>query len=459
VGALTGRRWLALGAGAAAPFAHESGVVAFALMGLVLWAQRGKRGLARGWQGTAALLGTVGGGALLYWAIRSRFVAGSTLSADWESLAFNAAYLGQGLSWPTQWAAGALPGDPVTRALGALCVCVALLVAALHRQRTLWAGLGWIGTALTPALLLLHPNYVLYGDRLLMIAAPAVALLWAALAACLPRPLRACLLAAWTLGGLLLARDVVAQHHLHADALRSVIATADPDTPTLYLNLPSHTEQIRSPLPLWRASAGLLTDWIRLEDFLWLNAGQREFPRVTYAHAAWLAAAPDGLLTHFYGRSITPDELMPLVQSHARTFLTRWDGGWRLTEWARRLEGVEGGVLDGSVRLAVDAYVEGETVVVMLDWQRVSAMSAKWTAFVHLLCDGERLAQADGDPFANSYPLSAWAVGEAWREARWMPRPPVDRACLRVEVGLYDRTTLQRAAATDGEDALSAAVR
>jgi hypothetical protein len=333
------------------------------------------------------------------------------------------------------------------------------LVAALHRQRTLWAGLGWIGAALTPALLLLHPNYVLYGDRLLMIAAPAVALLWAALLGRLPRLLRASVLIAWALGGLLLTREVVAQHHLHADTLRSVIATADPDTPTLYLNLPSHTEQRSSPLPLWRASASLLTDWIRLEDFLWLNAGQREFSQVSYAHAAWLASVPDGLLTHFYGRSITPDELLPLVQSHARTFLTRWDGGWQLTEWARRLEGVEGAILDGSVRLAVDAHVEGETVVVTLDWQRVSAMSASWTSFVHLLCNEVLLAQADGDPFANSYPLSAWKVSEAWREARWLPLPPVDRACLRVEVGLYDRATLRRAMTAVGEDALSAAVR
>ncbi|MFQ3673897.1 MAG: hypothetical protein SNJ83_09900 [Aggregatilineales bacterium] len=456
VGALTRRGGLALLAGVAAPFAHESGVAAAALIGLALWAQGGARSVRR----YSILLAAVAGAALGYWLLRSHFVGGGGLRVDPEAVLFNAAYLGQGLSLPAQWLMGALAGDAVLRALAGLAAFSGLAVAALGRQRLLWAGLGWIGVALAPALLLLHPNYVLYGDRLLTIAAPAIALLWAALLWRLPRWAGALALIILTLGSVSMARSVIAQHRLHADALRPIIATADPDTPTLYLNLPSHTEQAASPLPLWRASAGLLTDWIDLRDFLWLNAGQREFPQVAYAHAPWLADAPPDLLTRFYGGSIAPDALPALIQQHARTFRTRWTGaGWQTVEWARRLDAVDGIAFDGALKVAAEAALDGDFVRVTLDWQRIGPLSADWTAFVHLTCDGALIAQADGDPFENSRPFSAWAEGEAWREARWLPLPAgVERGCLRVAVGLYERAALARATSDVG-DALSVPVR
>lgn len=456
VGVLTGRPRLALLAGMAAPFAHESGVVAAGLIGVMLWARGGARRVRQHW----LLLGAVAGAALGYWLLRSRFVGGGGLRVDPEAVLFNAAYLGQGLSLPAQWLMGALAGDAVLRALAGLMAFSGLAIAALGRQRLLWAGLGWIGVALAPALLLLHPNYVLYGDRLLTIAAPAIALLWSALLWKLPRGLRWVALIILMLGSVGMAHSVIAQHRLHADALRPVIATADPDTPTLYLNLPSHTEQVASPLPLWRASAGLLTDWIDLRDFLWLNAGLREFPQATYAHAPWLADAPPELLTRFYGGSIAPDALPALMQQSTRTFRARWTGaGWQTFEWARRLDAVEGATFDGALKVAAEAALVGDAVRVTLDWQRVAAPSADWTAFVHLTCDDALIAQADGDPFENSRPLSAWSEGEAWREVRWLSLPAgVGRACLRVAVGLYDRATLTRAMSDVG-DALSVLVR
>jgi hypothetical protein len=456
VGALTGRRGLALLAGAAAPFAHESGVVAAVLIGLALWTQGGARGVMRRWM----LLAAVAGAALGYWLLRSHFVGGGGLRVDPEAALFNAAYLGQGLSLPLQWLMGALAGDPVLRALVGLGAFGGLAVAALGRQRILWALLGWIAAALAPALLLLHPNYVLYGDRLLTIAAPAVALIWAALLLKLPRWAGGLALIMLTLGSVGMAHTVTAQHRLHADALRPVIITADPAAPALYLNLPSHTEQIASPLPLWRASAGLLTDWIDLRDFLWLNAGLREFPLIEYAHAPWLADAPPDLLTRFYGGSIAPDALPTLIQQHARTFRTRWTGTrWQTFAWAQRLERAAGILFDGAVVIGAEAALEGDAVRVTLDWQRVGPLNADWTAFVHLTCDGALIAQADGDPFANSLPLSAWSEGEAWREVRWLPLPAeVERSCLRVAVGLYDRATLARAVSDVG-DALSVPVR
>lgn len=456
VGALTGRLRLALLAGMAAPFAHESGVVAAGLIGLALWAQGGIRGVMREWR----LLAAVAGAALVYWLLRSHFVGGGGLRVDPEAALFNAAYLGQGLSLPAQWLIGGLAGDSVVRALVGLGAFSGLSIAALGRQRLLWAGLGWIGAALAPALLLLHPNYVLYGDRLLTIAAPAIVLIWAALLLKLPRWAGGLALIALTLGSVSMAHTVTVQHHLHADALRPVIATADPAAPTLYLNLPSHTEQVASPLPLWRASAGLLTDWIDLRDFLWLNAGLREFPQVTYAYAPWLAEAPPDLLTRFYGSSVAPDALPALLQQHARTFLTRWTGAhWQTFRWAQRLDRAEGVTFDGAVVVSAEAALEGDAVRVTLDWQRVAAPSADWTAFVHLVCDGVLIAQVDGDPFANSLPLRAWADGEAWREVRWLPLSAgVERGCLRVAVGLYDRATLARATSDVG-DALSVLVK
>ncbi|XWX03013.1 hypothetical protein VZO05_10915 [Aggregatilineales bacterium SYSU G02658] len=456
VGALTDRPRLALLSGVAAPFAHESGVTTAALVGLALWAQGGACGVRQRWR----LLAALAGAALIYWLLRSFFVGGGSLRLDFDALAFNAAYLGQGLSLPAQWIAGALGGDPVARALGALAAFCALLIAALGRQRLLWAGLGWVGVGLAPAWLLLHPNYVLYGDRLLTIAAPAIVLLWAAALHKLPRGLGTLALVALTLGSVGMAQSVIAQHRLHADALRPVIATADPAVPTLYLNLPAHTEQIASPLPLWRASAGLLTDWIELRDFLWLNAAQREFPRVGYAHAPWLADAPPDLLTRFYGGSLSPAELPSLIQQHARTIRTRWTGtGWQAFEWARQLDRASGVMFDESIILHAEAALTGDAVRVALDWQRIAAPSADWTAFVHLLCDGQIVAQADGDPFAGSLPLSAWKDGEAWREVRWLTLPTsADRGCLRVAVGLYDRATLERARSDVG-DALDAPMR
>lgn len=452
---LTQRRWtlIAVLAGMAAPFAHESGVVAALLIGLVLWARLGTHDLWHTRRHVIGILLPVFVAALCYWLLRSHIVGGSGFALEAERAWRNGAFFAQGFSLPTQVIAAALDGDAVLRAWLAFAILAGLVSPLLWRTRRLALAMSaWAVIALAPAVLLLHPSYVLYGERLMTLGVPTIALL-AGLLAQRGRLWMALWIVPFVALCVVLAGDTMRLHHLHGDAFRpmfdQVNLLAD-DTRLLFLNLPSQTERARSPLPLWRANAGLLTDWINLNDFLWLNLNQREFTQVAYARVPELDPTLPDLPTNFYG-SDTPLADLPRLLAASdlvfQAFAVR--DHWQILTVAQRIAPLTTGALFAeSIRLgASSAVVQTDYVAVTLDWTRERRPDQPYTVYVHVLCDGNLIGQADGDPFSNSKAFSAWQDDEAWRETRLIVLPAdVPSSCLQVRVGLYNRETQIRTA-------------
>lgn len=90
----------------------------------------------------------------------------------------------------------------------------------------------------------------------------------------------------------------------------------------------------------------------------------------------------------------------------------------------------------------------GVTVTVTLDWLALSAPSADYTVFVHLVtAQGELVALADAPPRNGNYPTSWWLPGQRISDPHTFPCSPA--TTLEVRVGLYDPHTLLRLPAYD----------
>ncbi len=85
-----------------------------------------------------------------------------------------------------------------------------------------------------------------------------------------------------------------------------------------------------------------------------------------------------------------------------------------------------------------------DVVTVTLYWRGERPLSANATVFVHALdAAGELVAQSDGQPVQNSYPLVNWPAGAIIADPHqfvW----PADNNFSQIAVGLYDPVTLVR---------------
>lgn len=86
-----------------------------------------------------------------------------------------------------------------------------------------------------------------------------------------------------------------------------------------------------------------------------------------------------------------------------------------------------------------------------LFWQASAPIPQEVTIFLHLYnAQGTLLGQADGLPFDNRYPTSAWRVGQLIPDVRPLPLSGGDLSRLdHLAIGLYDPATGQRLPATD----------
>lgn len=452
----THRAWLGVAwvAGFLAPFAHETGILAFALVALALWMRMGWGVLAHWWR-ALVLLAPMLAGAVFYTLIRQAIVGGSAgFLREAPEIIHNIAFFGQGFGLPLQFLAGLLEGDAVLRALLASGLWVGGMMglawrAPVARRRVLGA-IGWAGVSLAPAYVLLHPAYVGYGERLAMVAVPSMVLVAAVLWERLPRALGMVWLVPTLVACVLFGREYVRLHSLHGDAFQTLFADLRDEDNTarhLFVNLPSHIERTHTTLPLARAHAGLFTDWVALVDFLWLNTGGREWRQSDALYTPDLIGLWDGYWQRFWGYSTVDmytaaqrfGEVDKVWRNHNDTPQhTYFDAlGERLIAPARPpLATYADALAIEGVRLRMLPDGRGQ---VAIDWRVTGALDAHYTAFVHWLCDGELVAQSDGDLFDNLYAFNRVDVGAGWRDFRYSP--PIDAACLGVRVGVYDRNT------------------
>ncbi len=386
-----------------------------------------------------------------------------------------ALYLLQAPAWPLLgWASG-VP-DRLLHLLpwveGGTLTLLALWLLLLRRRGEwlLW-GVGWFVAQLFTSWAGLHEAYVFLSPRLFYLAAPGLALLWAA--ALRPRPeegggrawpVRAALGGAALLilvqGGRLIRRQEVdyeaglppmeaAVSHLCADEGRGG---------TLFVNFPDRYRERKPIYPLGYWGVTLAPIHVPLGRFADITCGR--WPEtLSLSFPALDLQAREAMPWQVDMRGSPVDQATLYKEARMREglYVVRYTsrGEMRLVEAGHIIPGVEGDPLarfgEGVELLSVSMEEAG----LRLRWRAVGPISPEIVAFVHLLDgEGKLVAQADGAPVATLLPFAVWQPGDGVEEVRPLSTAegkPIPAGRYRLEVGLYDWRTGERLPAFDGE--------
>jgi hypothetical protein len=111
---------------------------------------------------------------------------------------------------------------------------------------------------------------------------------------------------------------------------------------------------------------------------------------------------------------------------------------------------------EGGVQLLeAGAQAAGERVRVRLVWSAQAAPTQPFVVFVHLLQNGQRVAQADSPPAGGYYPAQAWRAGDVILDEHWLDGPDL-RGDEQVMLGLYIPDTGRRLGVLDAAGAPAA---
>ena len=96
--------------------------------------------------------------------------------------------------------------------------------------------------------------------------------------------------------------------------------------------------------------------------------------------------------------------------------------------------------------LLTPGLASGESLQFVLYWQALTELDRDYTIFVHVLDEtGQIAAQWDAMPRENSFPTTAWAVGEIVDDMRLVPLPlDLPAGEYQIAVGAYHAPTEER---------------
>jgi hypothetical protein len=458
--------WLSLGAFALInPFVHESGVLAGGLL-VLLWLVRwGVRGLIQRWKTALLVLLLLAVGALLYLMVRSQLVTTSSGLNPAQAMLENLLYFLQGLTFPAQFIAALSPrgqGQPLLLFGLALLLFGIIAVMLLRRTRRHWnialIGLAWWVLAILPSVLLLHPGYVRYGERLHYLSAVGIAVFFGAALAGQRTWRRVFIFTVTLIIAVSISRSYSTLYLANSNAFQSLFRQLDEANGSrmLVINLPQHLERAPLLFPFTRVHASFVPYAGMLEDFNVLNTGK------SYENIH-TAAVPDRFtdwtgyvnVLH-YGGIVQQQALSPLLQTYDRVVLFRAFGGEMLAALIGQALPASTPVRRPFWRYDDVVQFEGmqaelygnEFERVRLRWRKLTDETVPYVAFIHLICNETIVDQVDTGPLNDLYPFAQWQVGEAWDDYRYLRHYDTPQSCLRLRVGLYNRENGQRAIIT-----------
>lgn len=470
-----GGLWLRLGSitcAMLAPLANEAGVVVFALLALLLWAEGGR---GRAWLGLLPYLLCAAVG---YIAQRLVLPSDGRISPfAWQDWALKVPYLLQVLSYPfapfvTWLHRRGISLNPFL--FSALIYAVLLLVylwliQRLHLLRYALLSCGWFAIACAPAAATMNPGYLLYGPRLLYLAGGGAALLWALpLAATRPAGWRGItgfgLAAALALGAALsglpfLAATRAMSVEIGASVAQLKISLTGKKGHILSLDYPYAFGLKRSVYLLGGYSPALTgskspTD---LSDLLfWNGAPGYQLTNYTLKELAQPSGWKFEALQSYF--EITPTELQPLLRQQRYIYTVRLNDTISL---------LEAGNLEASATQSSSTYTArfGE-LIALLDFEIVPEES-EWQITLRWQCwqppdwdtmvlmhiydsAGKLVSVQDAYPLLGMSWPQAWQAGDIWRDVRYLRIPPeLAPGEYTVTIGLYYPGTNTRSQAYD----------
>ncbi len=385
-----------------------------------------------------------------------------------------ALYLLQAPAWPLLgWVRG-VP-DRLVHLLpwveiGTLALLALWLLLRRRGDWLLW-GLGWFAAHLFSSWAGLHEAYVFLSPRLFYLAAPGIALLWAA--ALHPRleerrwgawPVRAVLGGAALLllvqGGRLIRRQEV-DYEAGLPPMEAAVSHLCADEGAggyLFVNFPDRYREREPIYPLGYWGVTLAPIHVPLGRFADITCGR--WPEtLSLSFPALDLPAREAMPWQVDMRGSPVDQATLYKEARVREslYVVRYtpQGEMRLVEAGRVIPGVEGEPLarfgEGVELLSASVEETG----LRLRWRAVGPTSPEIVAFVHLLDgEGKLIAQADGAPVATLLPFAVWQPGDGVEEVRPLSTAeggPIPAGHYRLEVGLYDWRTGERLPAFDGK--------
>ena len=446
---------------ALAPFAHESGVMAGAIVGgfvvLQFWGRAGlKRRLA--FEGLGLGLSAL----VMAWRSGLLPLSGAqplTLAALYPKGMF---FL-HGLLYPVapllEWLVRTRGWHDFTLLIVAALLAL-VLIGMLARKTRLWVRfaqlLWWWGCAALPAVVFFDFAALYVAPRLYMFGAASAALLWGTLivkiADGLPwRRLR------W-LALCLLTGSLVFQNMSYSAKQRTlflmlnslyekvldVVTDAD-HYPLAFVNLPYQLTWQTQTYPLAQEGVVFVPWYANLPDFVTVNGGRVLGDVDVIVYGAVLKETDPALLPE--GEWLDVMETYPFARTQHTVWVTSLD------EAAMTLALREAGTVTATQstpeRVPLVRYEGGTEIVaasaewlapdlcaVTLLWHPAGPVDAE--IFVHVRDGGGALvAQADGPALGGLAPLWAWQAGDELRDVRYIQLPPDSLPPYTVQVGIY----------------------
>ncbi len=466
-----------------APLCHETGLLAFAMMGALLLCGFGA--IRQWWVFFVALLATLLGDFL--W---SRVSEGGghivqMLSSLFTRSTWNTAYFLQALAFPISHVGGTVEDVLIVSVVGLVIWMLFLTVCQLRHKRLpilRIAGFGILLFALAagPAWFVLDASYLAESPRVLYPGAIGIALVWTVpLSAIRWRELRNRNTLTWLNIGLSCGAVLVALgsigwswRYLGRRAelfarMRQVIGTLvthghvqdirqDRELPTVVINFPEWFHVIQPEYALGHDGLTLISADRQLDDLYALNENK------TISRQRFIAVAlpdvqdPAGQY-HAFGPVHTVDSLQEILRSSGPVAVTqfihnKWGNFVWLTPSGQFMPQPSQETIaqfDDQIKLiTVTTSLIYDRVEVAFDLQASVTLTRDMTIFVHVLdSSGQLVGQMDGYPLAGTSPLRLWRVGDRWHDRRLISLklssdgyPTV----VQVQIGLYNTIDGQR---------------
>ena len=379
-------------------------------------------------------------------------------------------YLLQGLIWPVAGAVGAwrawfpaLSNPAWAPLILAAPITLLALFAAYWRGRRLplfFFGLIWYGVMVLPIWATRGFGYVGTSPRILYVAAGGAALIWAGL---LTLDFRSARFNRWwkVMSGILVAAILVQSalflntrktlHDQTMPAIWEVIAggqQAGNEAKLLYINAPDQITPRWREFPVGFFRAVLMPVSVDLGQYVELQKGVRpQTPSLSVPALAQLENYPHNV--DLRGEAVEQAQLSAAIRDANQVFIAEYDpaGSVKIVEAGNltmQQPGQSIAAFDARLQLAEAAF-DADRQRLTLIWNCLAPLSADETIFVHVFdANGQLVAQADGAPLRDLFPLSECRSGEQICDIRSVT--PLDGAST-VKVGVYNRVTQQRLAA------------
>ncbi len=374
----------------------------------------------------------------------------------WESVGQSLVFFLEGLTFPFQFLAQPLINLGLTDmvaviGLGAAALAIALL--ALQDRRWFALGAGYCLIAALPAIISLPFAYIIVSPRLMVITAPAAAILWARVAVETAgrlkwekaRPLAAALLVA--AAGIVPAWHIaheVRLHHLALDHVWDFIqfTKAQPDEKILVVNATNWIAPVRATYPLGHEGVEVMPGYVTPQLLAWVHT--QALPDVEAVTFPLVFSQPQEIYFSTWGETLDWNAMAEHARAADRIALIRYgDEQIEFAEAGRMLAARAAGeaVISFADRIwltEMEAAFNRQTIELRLSW-RVNAVSGEDIFANALDCNGEVLGLSGGASLGGIYPIWLWQPGESIHEVRRIPLDQLSASgCYRIELGLFN---------------------